>query len=147
MVENKPLSLSVFACIMLRRGNEVLLMQRADTGYLDGFWAVPGGSLDPHETVLQSAVREAREELNVILNPERLSLVHVLHTFPPAGNSLGFFFVTSDWEDEPKNMEPHKCSGMQWFAFDHLPDNVAPSARQVIERLQQSCDIDFSIYK
>lgn len=145
MTQQERLSLPVYACILLQKGNEVLLMQRAQTGFLDGYWAVPGGSLDLHETVLQSAVREAREELNVILNPEHLSLVHVRHSYTPDGNSLGFFFVAAAWQGEPMNAEPNKCSGMEWFALDKLPDKIAAPARQVIERLMQSCDVQYSI--
>lgn len=135
MNQTERLSLPVYSCVLLCKGNSILLLQRAKTGYLDGYWAIPGGSLDPYETVVNSAVREMQEELNVCINPENLSLAHVLHIYPPVGNSLGFYFVATEWQGDPENVEPHKHSAMQWFELDQLPDKLAPSARQVIEHM------------
>jgi len=51
--------LSVSAVVWRESGSrEVLLMQRSDNGH----WGLPGGYVDPGESVLQAAVREVREE-------------------------------------------------------------------------------------
>lgn len=41
-------------------GNRVMLLRYDENG---GFWATPGGSLEPGETQEQAVVRELREEL------------------------------------------------------------------------------------
>lgn len=145
MTQTGRLSLPIYSCVVLRKGDSILLLQRATTGYLDGYWAIPGGSLDPHETVVSSAVREMQEELNVCINSEKLSLAHVLHMYPPVGNSLGFYFVATEWQGDPENMEPHKHSNMQWFSIHDLPDMIAPSARQVIEHIMAREGVHFTV--
>ena len=144
---NTRLSLPIYACVIFLKDDSILLLQRSNTGYLDGSWAIPGGSLDPDETVVTSAIREMSEELNVRIHPEDLSLAHVLHAYPPVGNSLGFYFIASAWQGEPENIEVHKHADMQWFPLRQLPENLAPSARQVIEYLNADKNVHFSINK
>jgi 8-oxo-dGTP pyrophosphatase MutT (NUDIX family) len=51
--------------LILQRNGQVLLAERAGTGYADGWLNVPGGKLENGETVLDAAIREAREEVGV----------------------------------------------------------------------------------
>lgn len=51
------LSTSVYA----RRGEDILILKRA-AGAMRGSWYLPGGALDPGETLEQCAVRELWEE-------------------------------------------------------------------------------------
>lgn len=45
----------------VRRGEEVLLIERTDNGN----WTMPGGALDPGESLPGCAVRETREETGI----------------------------------------------------------------------------------
>ena len=52
------------AYVLLRRGDEVLLQLRRNTGYMDDHWAAAAaGHVEADESVFEAAVREAREEL------------------------------------------------------------------------------------
>jgi 8-oxo-dGTP pyrophosphatase MutT (NUDIX family) len=48
--------------ILLDPGNRVMLLRYDENG---GFWATPGGSLEPGETHPQAVIRELREELGI----------------------------------------------------------------------------------
>ena len=48
--------------ILLDPDNRVMLLRYDENG---GFWATPGGSLEPGETPRQAVIRELREELGV----------------------------------------------------------------------------------
>ncbi|MGW6929499.1 hypothetical protein ACWGE0_05480 [Lentzea sp. NPDC054927] len=54
-------------------------------------------------------------------------MVHV-HTLHVNGSGpeprLGLFFEARRWTGEPANRKPEKCSGVRWFSFDALPDDV-----------------------
>jgi bifunctional NMN adenylyltransferase/nudix hydrolase len=59
--------------LVLRCADHVLLIQRAkDPG--QGLWALPGGFVEPRDTLYQSAVRELEEETGLRLLPETLTL-------------------------------------------------------------------------
>lgn len=66
--------------VLLVRDDDILLTRRRDTNPLfDGLWHLPSGKLDAGESVLDAAVREAKEEVGVHVDPADLRLVHTLH--------------------------------------------------------------------
>ncbi|GAA3631476.1 hypothetical protein GCM10022267_17980 [Lentzea roselyniae] len=88
----------------------------------DGLWHLPSGKLDAGESVLDAAVREAEEEVGVLVEPGDLRHVHTLHVNGSGPEPrLGLFFEACRWSGEPVNREPEKCSGVQWFRLDGLP--------------------------
>ncbi|MFI5955792.1 NUDIX domain-containing protein [Cryptosporangium sp. NPDC051539] len=112
--------------ILLVRDGQVLLTQRAG-GYAAGQWHMPSGKLEAGESIKHAAVREAREEVGVDLDPTALRCVHALHVLPPGEDPrVGFFFEATDWTGDPVNQEPEKCSAIGWFALDNLPDGMVP---------------------
>jgi 8-oxo-dGTP diphosphatase len=71
--------------LILAEGRKVLLLRRANTGFADGWWSVPGGSLEHGETLPQAAAREALEEIGVTIDPADLSFAHLCHHADPDG--------------------------------------------------------------
>ncbi len=122
--------------MLFRRGNEILLARRANTGYEDGKYGLVAGHLEAHESITHSGVREAREEAGVSIDPKDLQLKVVMHR-RQADERMDFFFEPKKWNGEPKNMEPNKCDDMQWFPIDKLPENTIPYIRQAIECYQK----------
>jgi len=55
---------------------KILLVTRGNEPY-KGFWALPGGFLEMHETTAVAASRELLEETNVSINPKDMRLVGV----------------------------------------------------------------------
>ncbi|WP_326950918.1 NUDIX domain-containing protein [Amycolatopsis sp. NBC_01307] len=110
--------------VLLVRGDELLLTQRRGT-YGGGLWHLPSGKLDAGESLPAGAAREAAEEVGVLIDPADLRHVHTLHV---AGSGpvprLGVFFEARRWSGEPRNCEPDKCSAVDWFPLDNLPDEV-----------------------
>ncbi len=56
---------------VLRRGAEILMIQRADGIKFGGAWCFPGGAIEPGETSSAALVRELREELALDVQPDR----------------------------------------------------------------------------
>lgn len=65
--------------------NEVLLLK---ANYGDGNWGLPGGALEPGETIHQALERECFEELGCKVSPQYLSGVYYHSAF----NSQAFIF-------------------------------------------------------
>jgi 8-oxo-dGTP pyrophosphatase MutT (NUDIX family) len=113
------------AYVVLRRGDQVLLLLRANTGYMDGYWAVPAGHVEKDESVLAAAIREVREEVGVEIAPADLVPITAMHRTGGTG----------EWTGEPRLLEPEKADGLDWFALDKLPDPVVPHEARVLAAL------------
>jgi 8-oxo-dGTP diphosphatase len=113
--------------VLLVDDNEnVLLTQRRDSNpAFDGLWHLPSGKLDAGESVLAAATREAEEEIGVLIDPADLTYVHTIHVNGSGREPrLGLFFRTTRWIGEPTNREPEKCSDVQWFPLNELPEHI-----------------------
>lgn len=113
--------------VILEREGDILLCLRQGTGYADGLHCLPSGHLDPGETVIDCAIREAREEVGVEIDPGHLRPATVVHHLSPEGRPrVGFFFAANAWTGEVVNAEPQKCAKLTWAPADMLPDNTVP---------------------
>lgn len=129
--------------LLLRRGNEVLFGQRRNTGFEDGAWHLPSGHLEAGESVIAALIREAEEEIGVTIAPGDVQFSHIMHN-SSSGGRMAFFFTVQTWQGEPTNQEPDKCSALQWFAPDTLPDHMIDYCRVAMQHIAKSTP--FSIY-
>ena len=63
--------------LLLIADNQILLGLRANTGFADGQWSVPGGHLEDAESLPAGASREAYEELGITICPADLAFAHM----------------------------------------------------------------------
>jgi 8-oxo-dGTP diphosphatase len=121
------------ATLILKKDNRILLFKRNIPGKIAyGSFALPGGTVETHETVKQAACREAAEEIGVTIDGKNLSIVHILRLrekYDTATNQTSlilmlYFMEVSHWTGEPTNREPHKHSELGWFEIDKLPQNI-----------------------
>ncbi|MDD5084005.1 MAG: NUDIX domain-containing protein [Candidatus Moranbacteria bacterium] len=120
---------------LLKDGN-VLLSRRFNTGYRDGEYSVPAGHLDGGETAIVVMIREAEEEIGVILQRANLKMAHIMHTLD-GRETVSFFVVAEKWAGDIVNNEPEKCSDLSWFPIDALPENTIPYIRHALECTQK----------
>ncbi|SKC79549.1 NUDIX hydrolase [Krasilnikoviella flava] len=128
------------AYVYLRREGQVLLQLRQGTGFMDGHWAAAAaGHVEPGESVVGAAVREAREELGVVIDPADLVPVTTMHRGLPGGPALeqrvDFFFTATRWSRSPEIREPGKVADLRWFPFVALPEPVVPHELVVLRAL------------
>jgi 8-oxo-dGTP diphosphatase len=111
--------------VLLVRGGLVLLGRRHNTGYEDGSLHLPAGHLEGGESLITALLREAWEELGILIDPSHPRLVHVVH-HSAGGGRLSFFFEVTDWKGEVTNREPHKCKSLGWYPLAALPNRIVP---------------------
>ncbi|MEG3130961.1 NUDIX domain-containing protein [Pantoea cypripedii] len=95
----------------------------------DGTWGLPGGLLEPGESLEQTAIREVREETN--LDVRNLVLLGVFsgpeYTFTLPNkdeiNVITSLFWTSDWSGEMVN-DPDEGQELAFFAPEDLPSDM-----------------------
>lgn len=117
--------------VLLIREGRLLLLRRYNTGYEDGKYSVIAGHLDGNETVVAAAVREAREEAGIELDPGQVRVAAVMHR-KSTDERIDWFVVASQWAGKVRIREPEKCDEMSWFTLNDLPDSVIPYVRRAI---------------
>ena len=118
--------------LFLIQNDQVLLLRRCNTGYEDGNYSVVAGHLEGGEEVTAAAIREAREEAGVEIEPGDIEIVGVMHRLSE-DERVDFFVKASVWSGQVMNMEPHRCDDLSMFDMDALPANVVPYVRQALE--------------
>ncbi len=125
--------LSVY--LILENENQVLLALRQNTGYADGQWGLVSGHAESQETVREALVREVAEEIGITINPDDLTILHVLHRRSDREN-VDFFMKCSAYKGNIINKEPHKCEKLNFFPKDNLPDTIVPYIKEVFEHIK-----------
>jgi 8-oxo-dGTP diphosphatase len=123
------------------RGQQVLLLRRACTGYADGNYSVIAGHLDGGETVIAAIAREAHEEAGITVAPGDLAVVGVMHCWE-GDEYVHFFLTAATWQGAIINAEPNKCDDLTWHDLDNLPPNVIPYVRQALDNYRRGVWFD-----
>lgn len=120
----------------LRRGDKVLLLKRANTGYMDGKWSVPAGHVDGGEKVTEAMRQELVEEVGVEVGGVGRP-VHVMHRIKKGEKEerIDFFFEFRSWRGEVVNVEPEKCGALEWFEIGELPDEIVEYVAYALEKV------------
>jgi 8-oxo-dGTP pyrophosphatase MutT (NUDIX family) len=123
--------------LFLIREEKILLLRRANTGFMDGFYGVPAGHLDGNESARAGGAREFNEEIGITVRPEDLQVVHVMHRKAAKDERFDFFMTADTYEGEIQNCEPNKCDGLNWFPLNRLPENMVDYVKVAIKKYQE----------
>jgi 8-oxo-dGTP diphosphatase len=98
--------------------------------------------VEPGESAVATAVREAHEELGVTVDPADLEPLTAMHRGLPGGPALeqrvDFFFTATRWKGTPAIQEPGKAADLAWFGLVALPEPVVPHERVVLRALHDA---------
>ena len=112
----------------------VLLVKRAHPP-IEGQWSIPGGALEIGELVREAAVREAREETGLIVEPGELLGVFDRVLRNP-DERVQYHYVLIDFLCKPLGGELRAASDAaeaRWFKREELPAlNLAQDTHEVI---------------
>lgn len=97
-------------------------------------WDIAGsGHIDEGETAKFAVIRECKEEIDIDINIDDLSFIHLSHRFSLDRVYYDIYFLVTNYSGEPCIMEPEKCSDLEWFIMDNLPDDMIPCRKKAIE--------------
>lgn len=108
------------AALIVKDG-QLLLGKRAKEPH-QGAWDLPGGFIDPGETIEQALLREISEELKVQINLDRY-LASFPDVYGKSGiNTVNIYFVCSLVSGQPQpGDDVVEC---RWFPLNNLPTNI-----------------------
>ena len=120
--------------LLFRKGDEILLSLRKNTGYHDGDYSLPAGHIEEGEYALEAAIREAKEETGVDIASQDLKMAHMMYRKCADHVRADYFFEVKKCEGEIHNPEPDKCDGLNWFKLSELPKNTIPYIKATLAR-------------
>lgn len=136
-----PLWLAGVTAVVVR-GDEMLLVRRADTGA----WTPVTGIVDPGEHPADAAVRETLEEADLEVTAERLASIGVTgEVVYPNGDRAQYLdhtFVMNYVAGEPSPADGENTEAV-WFRLDALPPMGADMLERVEAALSDECAARF----
>ena len=110
------------AAIVLRDGRVLLGERQGAHG--EGEWAFPGGKVDAGEDAADTVVRELAEETGLTATAVR-PLAWTNDLFVADGlHYVTLHHLVEVAPGEPEVLEPDKCRGWGWFAWEALPSRL-----------------------
>jgi len=109
------------------RNDEILLIQREDFEV----WALPGGEVEPGETLVDAAVREVLEETGVSVQITHLVGLYNNPQWSP-GNTVNATFAAEISGGELLQVAPESLA-IAFFSKQSLPQALVPWTRREIE--------------
>ncbi len=100
--------------ILEKGGKKLFALRNVERESLPGRWSLPSGKIQPGETALAAAKREAMEELGIeIENPKEVDSIVVTHN----SQKRGLHFIEADYQQEPTIMAPNEIVELQTHTF------------------------------
>lgn len=124
----RPKTAEITVDAIIELGNGIVLIERK---YPPSGWAIPGGFVDPGESLLQAVKREALEETN--LEIEVIDLFHI-YSRPwrdPRGDTISAVYYCKA-DGDPRGGDDAAKTVV--FAENNLPADIAFDHRQILKQ-------------
>lgn len=121
--------------VYIFNSNNQLLLGLRSGSHDANTWCPPGGHIEFGETFKQAAVREVKEETNLDILFEDITLKGVTDDFY---KDIDKHYITlhvfcKKYDGNVKLKEPSKCLKWQWFDIDKIPENLMLPVRNFLQ--------------
>jgi 8-oxo-dGTP pyrophosphatase MutT (NUDIX family) len=125
-------------------GDTILLEKRRDCGW----WGLPGGRVEPGESLVEAAVREVREETGLTVEVTHLVGVYSspedrIVTYPDNGDVVQLIdIVVGARILSGQVICSQESEEVRFFPPSQLPEQIVPPARQpLVDALEGRCGV------
>ncbi len=101
----------------------------------EGTWTIPGGKLDFGEDFEESARREILEETGI--TAKKLQVICVSNERAPDAHFVTIGMLCTEFEGEPRVMEPDEITEWRWFPADEPPEPLFFPAEKILKNYME----------
>jgi 8-oxo-dGTP pyrophosphatase MutT (NUDIX family) len=130
--------------VVVREGEAILLEKRRDCGW----WGLPGGKVEPGESLIDAAVREVFEETGLTVEVTNLIGVYSdtdgrIVTYPDNGDVVQLIDAVVGARVLSGSIRcSEESEEVRFFSASQLPKEIVPPARQPIaDAFQGRCGV------
>ena len=117
------------AAFILNNNHQVLMMKRQGS-HGAGTWAPPGGKLEMMESFFDCVKREVKEEAG--LDILSMDIIGVTNDIGEETHYVTIHVLCKTSSIDAKIMEPEKCSEIDWFNLNNLPEPLFWTVKNLI---------------
>jgi len=130
-MEEEKVLLNATLCFLVKNGKVLFGFKTQKIG--KDCWNGYGGGINDGEVPKLAALRELKEEADIVALPEsleKMAIVDFHNTKSDGGNFVCrvHVYLVSQWTGEPR--ETDEMINPTWFNIDHLPDKMMPADKQ-----------------
>ena len=115
--------------MIICKDNKILVQKRKGSKLWPGYYALPAGHIDKGENQYDALIREAQEELGIVINLKKIINSYVVlrrNYFEINGKVLepyiDYYFEIEEYEGIPKIIEEDRCDELIWVDINNLPE-------------------------
>ena len=127
--------------VMILKDRKILLGRRHDDAEKadselrgEGTWTMPGGKLEFGEEFEEGARREVFEETGMVLKNAKIICVN--NDKNEYAHFITIGILSTDFEGEPRVMEPDEITEWRWFTSQELPKKIFPPSKNILENFK-----------
>lgn len=140
IIGTRPIIMCGANVIILDKNNRILLHHRID----NDMWGLPGGAMELKESLEDTAIREAKEEVGLLckgLNIFNIYSGENLYYKYPDGNEVYNVTATYICKDFEGEIVVDKSEGKDagFFEIDNIPKKISPPIRCIIDDFIKHC--------
>ena len=130
---------TVSALVLLDQDKRILISERPQSKFMQGFWEFPGGKLEKGENPEICLIREIKEEIGVDLENFCFSpLIFTLNEYENF-NVLLLLYICREWEGI---VSPKENQNIKWVFVNKLFDcNLLPGDQKLIPYIRDIINI------
>jgi 8-oxo-dGTP diphosphatase len=103
--------------VVIRRHDNFLLIKRAKKGSAENYWCPITGAVEPGETQEQAVIREAYEEMGIIVTPMKK-----VWECPTQDKKYLLHWWSAELIDDTITMNPDEVKEYKWISYEQMKD-------------------------
>ena len=138
LIGHRPIVLVGAAALVFNQQDELLFMLRPD----NHCWGIPGGGMEPGESLEDTARRETREEIGLEVGKLGLMGVYsgpeLFYEYPNGDQvyNVTVVYATHDYKGT-LSMNPGEAVEARFFPLAALPEPISPPILPIIEQVRK----------